>query len=94
MKHCLSQEGKNIHWGCLETSALDSYEEEHEGVAIRCRKLRNSKSNNFYFSCNIVRTPVTQAWRSIWWCDARVMEMHSRFSVLDTLLKTAEFIKD
>lgn len=74
-------------------SALDNNEEEHKGVATRCRKLRNNKSNNFCFSCNIIRTPVPQAWRRIWWCDARMMEMHSRFSVLDTLLKTLEFIK-
>jgi hypothetical protein len=94
MKHDLSQEGKSTHWGCLETSALDNNEEEHEGVATRCRKLRNNKSNRFCFSCNIVRTPVPQARRRICCCDAHIMEMRSRFSVLDTLLKTVDFVTD
>jgi len=78
----------------LETSALENNEEQHEGVATRCRKLRNSKSNNFCFSFYIIRTPVPQAWSSIWWCDARIMDMYSRLSVLDTRLKKVEFIKD
>jgi len=82
-----------MQWCCLETSALDNNEEEREGVATRCRELRKNKCNNFCFSYSIVRTSVPLVWRWIWWCDARIMDMLSRLSVLYTLLKRLEFIK-